>query len=157
MRVDVDIDLSEVGIDCQTSDSTLRFGAARAVLKAAREGLAEAKTRRRYKDRTGNLTGKAYARMLVFSGQNPEAIIAWPVPYASFVDGGTQPHDITMSRRGRKGVKGGGGGGEGATVTFRHPGTKPDGFAGAAYLKAERVAVREVEVAVAEVQQIFSR
>lgn len=153
MRIDVDIDPSEVGIDCRTADSTLRFGAARAVLKAAREGLAEAKARRRYKDRTGRLTGKAYARMLTFSGQSPEAVIAWPVPYASFVDGGTQPHDITMSRKGGKGAKGG----AGATVTFRHPGTKPDGFAGAAYLKAERVAIREVEVAIAEVQQVFSR
>lgn len=156
MRVDVGIDLSDFEADCRSADTTLRFGTARAVLQAAREGLAEGKVRRRYKDRTGNLTGKAYARMLVFAGDRPEAVIAWPVPYASFVDGGTKAHEI-KARRGKSLRLEGGSGAVTFARTVRHPGTRPDGFAGAAYLKAERVAVREVEVAIDAVQKIFSR
>ena len=35
----------------------------------------------------------------------------------------------------------------------KHPGTKPDGFMGRAYHKAERVLLREVEVGLAELQR----
>lgn len=81
-----EIDLRDLEGACRDADTTLRFGAATATAQAAKEGLREALARRRYKDRTGNLTGTAFARMLVFSGQNPEAIIQWPMRYASFVD-----------------------------------------------------------------------
>lgn len=115
-----EIDLRDLEGACREADTVLRVGAAKATAQAAKEGLREALARRRYKDRTGNLTGTALARMLVYSGQNPEAIIQWPMRYASFVD----------NRR---------------------------GFAGDAYTKAERVATREIERSIQQIQDLWLR
>ncbi len=86
MRSTCEIDLSDLEGACREADTTLQFGAAKAVTKAATEGLAEAKARRRYKDRTWRLTNTASARPLVASGLHPEALIFWPMPYAKVVD-----------------------------------------------------------------------
>jgi hypothetical protein len=81
-----EIDLSDLEGACREADTTLRLGAAKAVTQAATEGLAEAKARRRYKDRTWRLTNTATAKPLVASGLHPEALIFWPMPYAKVVD-----------------------------------------------------------------------
>lgn len=156
MRSWCEIDLSDVEGACREADSAVRFGAVRGVAQAAREGLAEARARRRYRDRTGGLTGKAYARLLVAGGTAPEAELVWPVPYAGFVDAGTSPHTI-VPRRGKRLRFVGASGAVVFARAVRHPGTRPDGFAGVAYAKAERVAVREIELAIAQAQLIFAR
>lgn len=119
----------------------------RAVRAATHEGHLEAINTRRYQDQTGRLTGsiKGLVEVAVFG-----SAFGWIVArqyYASFVDAGTRPHRIegnpflTFKAR------------DGSWVTVRavnHPGTKPDGFMGRAYHKAERVLLREVEVGIAE-------
>lgn len=119
----------------------------RAVRAATHEGHLEAINTRRYQDQTGRLTGSIKAVIDVIA---PGAASGWIVArqyYASFVDAGTRPHRIegnpflTFKAR------------DGSWVTVRavnHPGTKPDGFMGRAYHKAERVLLREVEVGIAE-------
>lgn len=120
MRSTCEIDLSDLEAACRDADTTLRFGAAKATVQAAKEGLQEALGKRRYKDRTWRLTNTAVARPVVFSGKNPEAMIFWPMPYAKTVD-------------------------------------EKRGFAGDAYVKAERVLEREGDEIVARLQDLFSR
>lgn len=86
MQSECEIDLSDLAGACQEADTALQLGAAKAVTQAATEGLAEAKARRRYKDRTWRLTNTATATPLVVSGLHPEALIFWPMPYAKIVD-----------------------------------------------------------------------
>lgn len=86
MRSTCEIDLSDLEAACRDADTELRFGAAKATLQAAKEGLQEALAKRRYKDRTWRLTNTAVAKPIVFSGKNPESIIFWPMPYAKIVD-----------------------------------------------------------------------
>lgn len=122
----------------------------RAVDRATREGHLEAINTRRYEDQTGRLTGsiKGFVEISV-----PGGATGWIVarqPYASFVDAGTRPHVIrgnpTLTFKSRSG--------EWVTTTMvNHPGTKPDGFMGRAFHKAERVLLREVESGVAELQR----
>lgn len=129
-----------------------RFGevAGKAVKAATHEGHLEAINTRRYQDQTGRLTGSIKAVIDVIAPGGASGWIVARQYYASFVDAGTRPHEIhgnpflTFKAR------------DGSWVTtrmVRHPGTKPDGFGGRAYLKAERVLLREVEVGVAELQR----
>ncbi len=113
MSIEVEIDCWEVELGAKAMDRQMPILAGHVAEDSAKAGLAFAKARRRYKDRTGGLTGKAYAQLLRQNSGGAEAVIAWPVPYASFVDEGTAPHG-------------------------NHPGTKPYAFAGDAYLAAER-------------------
>lgn len=168
---DVELDLDEA---FDQADDELRRLPAIAVRRAADEGLAESKARRRYKDRSGGLTGRAYARMLTATGMTADSEIGWPVPYASYVDEGTASHPIRPRlgssfigppAPGQRRSRGLGG----TLLTFQvggrfvskrqvqHPGTRAYAFAGDAALKAERVLVREAEVTCARIAELFER
>lgn len=152
----IEIDLSDVRRACNEGNAQQLRVARSAPLDAAREGQAQALGRRRYKDRTGGLTGRAFAALVATTETGSEAEMRWPVPYASFVDAGTAPHEISPRRRTY--LKFGGSGGNPVFArSVRHPGTRPTGFAGDAAQTAERLLVRDVEVGFRELEQILNR
>jgi hypothetical protein len=113
------------------------------------EGVREAINTRQYKDQTGLLTSRIRGWVEI---STPGAASGWFgafTNYASFVESGTRPHEIhgnpflTFKAR------------DGTWVTtrmVRHPGTKADGFVGRGYQKIERVLIREIEIAEAELR-----
>ncbi len=146
--------LDELQRDWTDAQRALSDGARRGVELAIREGAAEARNTRHYKDQTGLLTASIGGRVEVSTHGGAEGVLSAETPYASFVDGGTRPHVI----EGRPYLAFPGNGGE--TVMVRrvnHPGTQPDGFMGRAYLKAERVIEREVDVAADRAADIMNR
>jgi hypothetical protein len=153
--IDIEFDLSDVKRACDEAHHALVSHLHVAVTSAATEGVAEAKTRRRYKDRTGGLTGSAYARITRWSSNGADAVMGWTAKYATFVDGGTAPHVIEAKRGGY--LRFAGAGGDVFVRRVNHPGTRPDGFAGLAYQKAESVAVREIEVAAHMAEAAFNK
>lgn len=119
--------------------------AQKAVRDATVEAPREAINTRHYKDQTALLTSmtKGWVEVTVPGGAVGE--IGAYTYYASFVDGGTAPHEIhgnpLLTFKGRDGRWV-------SVAMVHHPGTKPDGFMGRAYLKAEAVMIREIEVGV---------
>lgn len=67
--------------ECATLDTNLGRGA----MKAAGEGVAEAKANHPYTDRTGDLTASSHVNPK--SGDDAEMV--WPMGYAGYVDEGT--------------------------------------------------------------------
>ena len=127
--------------------------AAREAVRAATvEGPREAVNTHRYKDQTGLLTSmtKGFVEISVPGGAIGE--IGAYTEYASYVDGGTEPHEIhgnpllTFRTAGGQWV---------SCRVVNHPGTKPDGFAGRMYLKAESVMIREVEIGIDQLQRFL--
>lgn len=155
--VTCDIDLGDVLDGVRRMDAAVVIRCQGAPAKAATEGLAESKQTKRYRDRTGKLSGKATAKPIAIRARGAESEIRWPVRYASYVDAGTAPHIIMAKRVPRlvffwermgfwfRGPK------------VKHPGTRPTGFAGVAYHKAERVLEREGELAARDAEQAFNR
>jgi hypothetical protein len=173
--IDIDFDLSDIRRRCADANAVLRQGVRGAVMTAAKEGLETSKARRRYKDRTGNLTRKAYVGRDLGGPNDANAVIVWPVPYAAIVDGGSRAHSIFPKQgAGFRGPvrEGQGRKGRGAATpslaftvggrlvfakSVKHPGTSGYGFAGDAYTKAEAVLTRECEIVVARAEAIFNR
>jgi hypothetical protein len=132
----------------------LSDGVQKGVEYGVKEGIDEALSTRRWKDRTGVTVSKTrgYLEMRVPGGA--VGIMECDVPHASFLDQGTAPHDIypryASALRWYD---------EGGNPVFaqhvHHPGTKGDGFFGRAYLKCERVIVREIELGVYRAQLIL--
>lgn len=145
MSVLVDFDLSEVEAACNAYEKGLVRVVQQAVETAVKAGVREAVTRRRYQDRTGQLTQSATGVVLIRLADGAVGEMRWPQRYASYVDAGTPPHSIDARRKpnlvffwpkaGRLFI--------GKHVN--HPGTRPTGFAGLAYLKAEAVLSAEIE------------
>lgn len=147
---------------------------ARAVAVACEEGVERVRRTHRYVDRTGALTRSAYGRLEYATGNGAVGEMVWPVPYASFVDAGTEPHTIrpkvehgfvgpTRKSQGRRAIDDIGthrialrwydaSGEPHFAREVHHPGTPAYGFAGDAALKAEAVIVREVEAGVPRMQ-----
>jgi hypothetical protein len=126
----------------------------RAVEAAVDEGPREALATRHWRDETGLLSSmtKGYVLARVPGGALGE--FGAYTSYASFVDAGTAPHEI----HGNPLLTFKGSSGQWVTVAMvHHPGTKPDGFMGRGYLKAEAVMIREIEVGVAEMQRELDR
>jgi len=129
-----------------------------AAITGAREGVAQAKARHRYKDQTGKLTKTAKAVSEVSTPGGATALMVWPMKYASFVENGTRRHNIpfekTVGNPFLHFVW------HGVPVTFArvdHPGNKAYAFAGDAYLKAERVLWREVDLGISRSKTILSK
>lgn len=127
---------------------TLRTGVVMAVEHACAEGAEEARSKHAYQDQTGELTRSIESHM-----ESDDAYAAGAVgvihahaKYASFVDGGTRPHEIHGRGGGMLAWEHPQGDWHRARVVH-HPGTRPYGFMGLAYLKAQRVIEREVEIA----------
>jgi hypothetical protein len=125
----------------------------RGVQKGIDEGVREAINTRRYQDQTGLLTSRIKGLVEVSTPGGASGWFGAFTDYASFVEGGTRPHQIhgnpMLVFKGRDGtwVR---------TTMVNHPGTQADGFMGRAFLKAERVILREVELGVAEMIRILS-
>ena len=121
-----------------------------AVQAAVTEGAAEAIRTHGYQDQTGLLTSRIRGFVEVSAPGGATGIIGAFTDYALFVDQDTKRHDIPgnpyLIFKGRDGnwVR---------TRLVDHPGTKGDHFMTRAFLKAERVIIREVEIGVAELQR----
>ena len=153
---DIELDLSDVKECCAAGNAHLLAVARQAPVDAAVEGQNQAIANRRYRDRTGALTGKAYVSAPVVTSTGAEVRMIWPVPYASHVDGGTPAHEIRPKRRAYLAFPGPGGQAVFARAV-KHPGTRPYSFAGEAAQIAERVLVRDVEVGFRGLETILSR
>ena len=170
------IDTRELESGWRDALDELSKGMATAVRNAATEGAAEARTVHTYKDQTGALT-KSIKGELTESGRGyAEGYIRAGDPKASWIEEGTAAHRILpkagegigplpkgQSRRSSKDI----GthrtalrwrGADGTTHFARvvnHPGGKSYPFMGPAYLKAERVLTRDLEVAIEKARKIM--
>lgn len=142
----IDFDLSEIKRACTEAQRGLEAAAERVVVGAAEAGVSTVKARHRYRDRTGRLTGTAFARLLRAGPAGAEGEMVWPVPYASFVDQDTQPHVIAARNARMLRFQVGG------RVVFarsvKHPGTKGARFVDDAIAAAEQALEAEAERAV---------
>ncbi len=123
------------------------------VKDACDEGAQEARDTHQYKDRSGTLTASIDSKLLVSGPDVAMGEMTAKAPYASHVEGGTEPH-VILPKNGTflRFVVGG------RTVFARkvnHPGTKPHPFMGQAYLKAERVLYARLESGVQRVKKII--
>lgn len=86
--------LDELVSDWKATCAELDTELGRGAMRAAGEGVAEAKANHPYTDRTHNLTDSAHVNPL--SGGDAEMV--WQMPYAGFVDKGTvraKPYPFT--------------------------------------------------------------
>lgn len=116
------------------------------------EGAKLAAQTHRYEDQTGLLTSRIKGFVEISVPGAAVGVLGAFTDYASFVEGGTRPHEIhgnpflTFKAKDGSWV---------TTTMVHHPGTKPYGFMGDAYLKAERVLIREIEIAADELQRFL--
>jgi hypothetical protein len=154
----VTLDLSDLQRAGRRLARELAQGAGNAVRRACEEGAQEARTVHRYKDRTWKLTRSIRGELLfVTAGEAWGEIVAGGprVPYARFVEEGTKAHVIRA--RFKKYLHWvGADGAEHFAKQVNHPGSKPYPYMGPAYLKAERVLEREIDVMVARVAEELS-
>jgi len=127
----------------------LSDAARNAVRAAVDEAPVEAINTKRFKDQTGLLTSMMKGNVEISVPGGAIGEIGAYTFYASFVDGGTKPHEIhgdpllTFKINGRwVSVHG-----------VQHPGTKPYGFGGVMFHTAERVMIREIEIGVDDMQR----
>lgn len=150
-----------------------------AVRLGCKEGLEEAFRTRRWVDRTGNARKNSTGEVLSQTATAADGVIHFAFPYASYLAEGTEPHDIyprvarneprapgqKIRRSDDIGTRrvalrwydppGDNGGVPHFARKVHHPGTKPDNFAAHAYLKCERVMIRELELGTARAQNIL--
>lgn len=137
----------------RTIVTTISNGLRGAVNRAANEGATEAIQHHQFQNRTGNLEKSIGA--ITNAGSTSDDFGAEIVAlenYASYVENGTRPH-VIQARRSAVLAFVNQSGEQMFRVSVHHPGTKPSVFMGLAYLKAERVLIREVELAVERAQQ----
>jgi hypothetical protein len=136
-----------------------------------------------FKDKSGELRRKIQARQVRGGHLSSTWMFVAETSYARFVEEGTKPHDIWpkaafgasksslkpgQTRRGRgkgphESVVGRGralrwkdeGGGEHFAGMVHHPGTKPVSFMGRAYWKAESVLMRDLNLSVQNLSDIW--
>lgn len=152
----IDIDLSD--LDRSWRDEAMPIldeGIATAVFAAVDEGAEEARRTHRYQNRTGTLERETKGIHGVSTHGAAEGEIVADTPYASYVDGGTEPHEIVP--RNAQALRWEDGEGAHFAKRVQHPGTQPDGFMGRAYQKAERVLEREIENASRRVEEKLNR
>jgi hypothetical protein len=131
----------------------LSDGIRRGVERGIDEAVREAINTRRYQDQTGLLTSMIKGFVEVSTPGGAVGYFGAFTDYASYVEGGTRPHQIhgnpMLVFKGRDGtwVR---------TTMVNHPGTQADGFMGRAFLKAERVILREVEISVEQLRRALT-
>jgi hypothetical protein len=147
--------LDELRHTLAAAEEALSDGVRHAVAAAVAEGAEEARSTHRFHNRSGDAERETRGVVEVSVPGGAVGFIECRVPYASFLDAGTAPHDITGWRGGFLRWESGG------DVHFarvvHHPGTHADGFFGRAYQKAERVLEREAEVAAVRAQAALDR
>jgi len=156
--------------------AAVRAGMRRAVARGVVEGAAEARARHMFKNRTGALersiqgkvtgsrAGAPTRRSKQVSDDSQDfgaleahwGVIEAKMPYASFVEDGTRPH-VIVPKKARLLHWEEPQGDHHFALRVKHPGTRPLPFMSFAYVKCERVMVREIEVGVADAQRILDR
>jgi len=178
VHITFDVDITEVEQAWNEALNKVSDGITRGVRMGVDEGVAEAKSRHEFKTGSGELASSIRGHVEVATRGGAVGVIEATAKHASYVEYGTQPHEIRpkvgegfkgpmrrgQSRRDKYDI--------GTTrVALRwttngtvhfarvvhHPGSRPYAFMGLALQKAERVLLREVEVSVAEAQKIMER
>lgn len=136
--------------------ASVRHGMRVGVEKGVNEGAAEARTHHRFRNRTGRLEGSILGRLVGSSDNEQRGEMVATAKYASFVEEGTRPHKIPAKNGGMLVFEW-----QGRTMRVRsvnHPGQKtPLPFMSMAYLKCERVALREIEIGIKQAQDVLDR
>lgn len=148
--------LDDLDRDWADACSALSDGAQRGVRMGVAEGAAEARSVHRYRDRSGALTASTVGRVDVSTKGGAEGVIEATAGYASFVEEGTAAHEIRARRAVALHWVDDAGDDHFARRVW-HPGTRSMPFIGPAALKAERVMVREAEIAEVEAARIMDR
>jgi hypothetical protein len=97
MRIATKLDFTEYHRKVEQTKTALRRDLALAVRRACDEGVRVAK-RGNFKDRTGQLRATINTTVIGWQGNTFWMQIHAPMPYAHFVDVGTQAHDIYPKR-----------------------------------------------------------
>jgi len=123
-------------INAARADVVLVDTVKRAVVVGVMTGANVARSDHRFKNRTGKLEGSIGWRIVKETERGGSGEFYANAKYASFVDGGTRPHEIRPRRAPALRFRV-----NGVWVTtqlVRHPGTRPEGFMGNALLAATR-------------------
>jgi hypothetical protein len=158
--------------------AAVRAGMRRGVSQGVQEGAAEAKTKHVFKNRTGDLERSIVGRLTgnrtsvgasrgtnIPSSQSSRTsldpndgaqfgLIEATMPYASFVENGTRPH-LILPKKGRWLAWERPAGEWHFAQRVNHPGSRPHPYMSFAYLKCERVMIREIERGIADAQKIL--
>ena len=160
--------------------AAVRGGMRKGVSMGVAEGAQEARTAHRFQNRTGNLeksiVGVVTASRTSVGAANGSNRIGRlkvdnldgaidgahfgemraTMEYASFVENGTKPH-VILPKRGKWLAWENPQGDWHFARKVNHPGTKPYGYMAQAYLKCERVMIREVHSGIAVAQSILDQ
>jgi hypothetical protein len=162
--------------------AAVRAGVRRGVSQGVQEGAQEARSQHAFTNRTGTLEKSIEGRLTgnrtsvgAATGNNGR-IGRWKATsldgevdgaqfgeikasaaYASFVENGTKPHMIFPKRVSALSWIPMEGGPRRFAKWVKHPGTKPYPYMSLAYLKCERVMIREIQRGVADAQAILDR
>jgi len=148
--------LQEFGNAWARATDEVARGCQRGVRLGVDEGAREAIATRKWKDRTGEARRMTRGQVTQQTREGAEGVLESAVPYASYLDSGTVPHDI-YPRRALALRWYDAGGSPVFAKRVRHPGTRGDGYFGRAVQKAERVLIREIEIGVAKAQESLDR
>lgn len=177
------VDLSEFRKLAKLSVETVHFGVRDAARNAAEEGAEHAKAVGSFKDQTGNLRRSIKADPVSSNVVGAKWMISADMPYAAYVEYGTKAHEIwPKAQHGLKGpvrnnqrrratgkgphehIVGRGtalrwvnGGVTHFAAHVHHPGSKPFAYMGPAYLKAEAVLYRDLELIGDKLTGIWNR
>lgn len=152
MSTTVEFDLSGIRATFEDTCRRVRVGAEEMAINLAEDGADYARGNHSYTDRTGDLTGSIQWRPVSASaGQITTEIIAGgsKAPYARIIEEGSKPHKI----RGNPLVFTAKSGDLVFCREVDHPGTRPYGFMGQAYFKAERRIPLEFQRIVTDLQR----
>lgn len=172
------INETEFRRDLDRAVGEISDGTTRGVRMGLDEGADEARASRAFKDRTGDLRKSIRGIIETSTRGGAVGFLEARVPYASFVEEGTEPHVIRpkapsgtpkSKRLPGQGVRAktdigthrvalrwyDEGGGIHFAREVHHPGSKPHPFIGPALQKTERVIYREVELGVNRAQHIL--
>jgi hypothetical protein len=127
-----------------------------AVARVSSMAATEAKQTHRYNDQSGDLTRSIVVLPTILTRWTISGGIRAGAKYASYVEGGTKPHDILPKTLGGT-LSFSVGGRQVFTKKVHHPGTKPHPFMGQAYFRAERALPIECEKACEKFAEVMNR
>lgn len=179
MSFDVTVDgLDDLERDWGDALRALSDGVRRGVASGVEEGAAVARTGHRWTTRTGETERGITGRVETSTGGGAEGVIESRAAHSSYLEEGTQAHEIRpkeestfegplrkgQSRRAkndigthRSALRWTGSDGVHFARVVHHPGTAPSPFMEPAGAKAEAVITREVEVAEEKAAAIMAR
>lgn len=119
------VGIEELEADIVRADGVLVDVVAESVDGALRDGAEHAKQNHGYQDRTGALTASIVGRVDSQNASGASGVLEATVPYASYVEEGTDAHTIEASG---KALHWEGAGGEHFAQRVNHPGSSPKPF-----------------------------